>query len=135
MLCDGCSKSRVCKYAEQCRALEQDIKTIKIENIISHTINCKEYSSIFPFNEKPFTYPRPITSGKTWDLNTYTTSTIRVDPEIVPKSFIGVRNTEDVTEFWSIDKPSTYDYNQSKSFVGAKGTCNIGIVDPQGGLK
>jgi len=109
MLCDGCSKNKVCKYSEQCRILERDMNTRKLEDIISLAVNCKEFVSNIIYRDRQFKPPNTITTDRTWNPYPHTTSSVKVDPDSIPKSFIGARNTEDVTEFWSYDKPATYD--------------------------
>lgn len=45
MMCDDCLKEKICKYAENCRILERDVRGSKIEDIITLEIKCKEYMS------------------------------------------------------------------------------------------
>lgn len=106
MLCDSCAKNKVCKYSEQCRILERDMNTRKLEDIISLTVNCKEYQSIVGNN--PIHYRSPITSDKTW-IYPYQTVSYGSDMSTI------VSTIEPVTEFWSYDKPATYDSQKGKT--------------------
>lgn len=42
MICDNCTKAKVCRYKENCNILERDVAGSKIENIITLEVRCNQ---------------------------------------------------------------------------------------------
>ena len=55
LMCDNCTKAKVCKYKENCNILERDTSGSKIENIITLEIRCNQFEGVKLFRDTNLT--------------------------------------------------------------------------------